>query len=353
MSGMKVALIGLAQSGKSMVFKSLGGVHGGESFAYSTHVENVKVPDQRVERLVKICRPAKVVHADIDFVDIAGGAPEQKGAALSVQVMNDIRTVDALIIVVRAFENPAVVHPLGAIDPLRDARNIETELTLNDLMQVEKRLQRMEKERSSPLEKEALTHVKAHLDKELPLRLLETSPTEKTFMKGFNFLSMKPSLILLNTSESEIGERPHPEVEDFAAANGYSIMRYCAEIEAEISELEADEQSEFLTDLGLESSGRERFIREMYRMLNLISFFTVGEKEVHAWSIPVGTNALNAAGEIHSDIERGFIRAEVINYESFIELGSMHAAKEAGRLRLEGKEYVVADGDIITFRFHV
>jgi hypothetical protein len=350
---MKVVLIGLAQSGKSEVFRSLGGQPSGETFEFSTHVANIKVPDERLTRLGEIFKPPKIVYADIDIMDITGGAPEQKGVALSTQVINEIRTADALIVVVGAFENPSVAHPLNSIDPLRDTKNIEAELTLNDLMQVEKRMQRMEKERSSALEKDLLLQVKAALDEEKPLRLLELSAAEQTILRGFNFLSHKPALLLLNVSEADIGKNVYAEIDEFAAGNGCPVMRYCADIEREISELEPAEQEEFLAELALEKPGRERFIREMYRLLRLISFFTAGETEVHAWSVPVGINALNAAGKIHSDIERGFIRAEMIDFETFIAVGSMQAAKGAGQLRLEGKEYRVADGDIITFRFHV
>jgi hypothetical protein len=265
----------------------------------------------------------------------------------------EIRTADALVVVARAFANPSVVHPSGSINPLRDFRDVEAELALNDLMQIEKRLQRIEKEHSKGPEKELLTRVKTLLEAEKPLRTVSLSPVEQAEISGFAFLSRKPALLLLNISESDIGRAAYPELESFGRSRGVSLACFCAEIEAEIAELEEREQVAFLQELGLDTPGRERLIREVYRLLRLISFFTIGDREIRAWSIPEGTNALNAAGKIHSDMERGFIRAEVINFDAFTEATSMHAAKEAGLLRLEGKEYRVADGDIIKFRFHV
>lgn len=351
---MKVALIGLAQSGKSAVFRSLGGgVPGEGAGGHSLQVANIKVPDERLDKLAEMFNPPKVVHADIDFMDVAGGRADQKGAGLSPQIVIEVRTADALIVTVRAFENPAVVHPLGSVDPVRDAKNVEAELTLNDLIQVEKRLQRMEKEHSDGLEKELLIRAKTLLDEEKPLRLLDVSPVEEGIIAGFSFLSRKPLLLLLNVSEGDIGRNPYPEADGFAAAKGYSLARYCAEIEAEIAELEQEEQAAFLEELGLDKSGRERLIREVYRLLRLVSFFTIGDTEIRAWSIPEGTNAVVAAGKIHSDMERGFIRAEVINFDMLMQQGSMQSAKESGRLRLEGKDSLICDGDIVKFRFHV
>ncbi|RJP19912.1 MAG: redox-regulated ATPase YchF [Candidatus Abyssobacteria bacterium SURF_5] len=352
MSTMKVALIGLPQSGKSTVFRSLsGGVH--ETSIQGIHLTNVKVPDDRLDRLAELLKPPKIVHADIDFMDFDPGRIDHKGAALSQQVVNEIRAVDALLIVVRAFEDPSVVHPLDSVNPTRDAAHVETELMLADLIQVEKRLERMQKEHSEGLEKNVLQRIKAFLDQNKPLRLLQLSEAEQATIAGFNFLTKKPALMLLNISESAIGKEGYPEVAHFAAGKGYSVMQYCARIEAEISELAPEEQSLFLEELGLKKAGTERLIREVYRHLQLISFFTTGDTEIRAWSIPAGTSALQAAGKVHSDMERGFIRAEVIPFEAFNKIRSTHLAKESGDLRLEGKEYRVADGDIVKFRFHV
>lgn len=353
MSTMKVAIIGLAQSGKTTVFRSLCGCRPGETSGQQMHVANVKVPDDRLEYLAGIFKPSKVVHSDIDFMDIAAGRLDQKGAGLSPKVVTEIRSTDALVMVIRAFENPAVVHPLTTIDPIRDAGNVTAELILSDLIQVEKRIEKIEKEHSDGLEKELLLKMKQVLDEGRPLRLIRFTPAEQIIVTGFNFLSQKPLLLILNISESDINAHAFPEFDDLALANGYSLMRYCAEIEAEMSELDEEGQAGFLAELGLQRPGRERMITEVYRLLHLISFLTVGEDEVRAWSIPEGTSAVRAAGKVHTDMERGFIKAEVIQYEDFKRFGSMHAAKEAGFLRLEGKSYEVQDGDIISFRFHV
>ncbi|UCD56314.1 MAG: redox-regulated ATPase YchF, partial [Candidatus Hydrogenedentota bacterium] len=348
-------ITGLAQSGKTTVFRSLVGFSGGskETHGQGIHVGNVKVPDARLDRLAEIFKPPKVVNADIDFMDIVGVRADQKGAGLTPQVITEIRTADALVAVVRAFNNPSVVHPLGTIDPLRDIKNVEAELSLTDMIQIEKRLQKIEKEHSDGMEKEALLRVRGVLDAEGPLRLLRLNESELRTLAGFCFLSQKPLLLLLNIGEDDIGEPPNPEVAGFAEKNGHCLMQYCAEIELEISELEPEEQAGFLAEMGLQGSGKERLVRKVYDMLRLISFFTIGDTEIRAWSIPNGTPALQAAGKVHSDMERGFIRAEVINFEDFSEIGSMQAARDSGHLRLEGKDYEVRDGDLMRFRFHV
>ncbi len=352
---MKVAIIGLVQSGKTTVFKSLAGAPGGAGEAHGRTIQmgNIKVPDARLERLAEVFKPPKVVNAAVDFVDIAGGHQEQEGAGLTPQVVTEIRNADALVVVVRTFANPSVVHPLGTVEPLRDIKNIEAELSLTDMIQIEKRLQKIEKEHSDGMEKEALLRVKEFLDGEKPLRLLTLSETESRTLIGFSFLSQKPSLLLLNVGEDAIGAPPDPEVASFAEKNGYRLMRYCAEIELEISELEPDEQADFLAEMGLHGSGRDRLLGEVYEMLSLVSFFTIADTEIRAWSVPRGTRAVDAAGKVHSDMERGFIRAEVINFKDFIQVGSMQAARDGGHLRLEGKDYEVLDGDMIKFRFHV
>jgi GTP-binding protein YchF len=350
---MRVTIIGLPQSGKTTVFKSLTGARIGAGRGHDVQVGNVKVPDARLDRLAEIFKPPKVVHADIDFDDIAGARAGEVGAGLTPHVISEIRNADALVTVIAAFENPSVIHPLGSVDILRDIKNIEAELNLTDLMQVEKRLQRMEKERSKGLEKDALLRAKQWLDEEKPLRFLDLSESELKVLSGFSFLSLKPLLMLLNIGENEIGAPPVPEIVQYAEENSHSLMEYCAEIELEISELEPEEQADFLIEMGLQDSGRERFVRKVYEMLSLVSFFTIADTEIRAWSVPSGTHAVHAAGKVHSDMERGFIRAEVINFKEFSEAGSMQAARDAGHLRLEGKDYEVCDGDLIKFRFHV
>lgn len=352
---MKVAIIGLVQSGKTTVFRSLVGPGSLSKEAHDGGVQvgNVKVPDERLDRLAKIFKPPKVVYADIDFMDVVGAHTDQKGAGLTPQVITEIRNADALVAVVRSFDNPSVVHPSGTIDPVRDVKNIEAELSVPDMIQIEKRLQKMEREHSEGLEKEVLLRVKLSLDSEKPLRLLKLNESEAALLTGFSFLSQKPSLILLNISESDIGKPPLPELVSFAEQNGHSLMQYCAKIELEISELDAAEQAGFLEEMGLQGSGRDRLVRKVYEMLRLVSFFTIGDTEIRAWSVPAGTSAIKAAGKVHSDMERGFIRAEVINFKEFSEIGSMQVARDTGHLRLEGKDYGVHDGDLIKFRFHV
>ncbi|RJP70938.1 MAG: redox-regulated ATPase YchF [Candidatus Abyssobacteria bacterium SURF_17] len=352
---MKVAIIGLAQSGKTTVFKSLAGISESvkDPHGQGVHVGNVKVPDPRLERLAEVFKPPKVVPADMDFMDVAGGRVDQKGVGLTPQVITEIRNADAFLTAIRAFENPSVIHPLETLDPLRDIRNIEAELSLNDMIQTEKRLQRIDKEHSDGLERETLLRAKDCLDAERPLRLLDLSEAESRAIAGYSFLSQKPALLLLNIGENEIGKSPTPELIGYAQKNDLSVMQYCAEIELEISELEPGEQAGFLAEMGLQGSGRERLVRKVYEMLRLISFFTIADTEIRAWSVPRGVRALTAAGKVHSDMERGFIRAEVINFKEFNEIGSLHTARESGHLRLEGKEYEVCDGDLIRFRFHV
>jgi GTP-binding protein YchF len=352
---MKIAIIGLPQSGKTTVFSSLTGTC---TTAKGTHghevqIGNVKVPDPCLERLFEIFKPPKVVHADIDFMDIVGGHGEHKGVGLTPDVIAEIRNAEALLAVISAFDNPSVAHPLGANNPVRDIKRIEAELCLTDMLQIEKRLKRMEKEHSDGMEKDVLEKAREYLETENPLRTLDLNDTELKLLSGYSLLSQKPLLLLLNIGESDIGSALEPEFTACVEENSYTVMQYCAEIELEIAELEPDEQEAFLVEMGLQGSGKERLIRNVYEMLNMISFFTIADTEIRAWSIPRGTHAVEAAGKVHSDMERGFIRAEVINFTEFNELGSMQTAREGGHLRLEGKDYEVCDGDLIKFRFHV
>jgi GTP-binding protein YchF len=350
---MKVVLVGLAQSGKTTIFNSLTGMHSAGGRGHEVQMGNVKVPDARIDCLTRIFKPRKTTYADIDFLDVAGVRTEQTGSGFTQQVLAEMRSADAIVAVVADFDNPAIVHPLGRTDPLRDIKNIDAELSLTDLMQIEKRLDRIERERKKGLEKDTLVRAMEWLNEEKPLRLLELDDTAYKQLAGYNFLSRKPLLLLLNIGENKIGQPPDAAITEYVEENRHSLMQYCAEIELELSTLKPDEQAEFLADMGLQGSGKERFVRKVYEMLRLISFLTVGEDEVRAWSIPRGTLAVKAAGKIHSDIERGFIRAEGINFEEFARLGSMRAARDGGHLRLEGKDYEVCDGDIINFRFNV
>ena len=320
-----------------------------------------KVPDARLDRLTAIYNPRKHVPATIEFTDfIAAG---KSGAAALVDVVG-YKTADALVHVVRAFRDPAVPHPAGSVDPARDAQAMEDELILADLGVVERRLERLEKDskksKSAELEKERdlLLKCKSALENGQPLRSLGLAGEEFRRLRGFQLLSAKPLLLVINLDESDVAAAA--SVEEAAARPGLTAflsraatvaVPVCGKIELEIAELDPADAQAFLADLGLRESGLARVIRATYDLLGYISFFTVGEDENRAWSIPRGTVAQQAAGEIHSDIERGFIRAEVVAYDAFIARGSMTACKEHGEVRLEGKEYVVKDGDIINFRF--
>jgi len=352
---MKVTIIGLPQSGKTSVFNSLTGIRSGsgKGEGHRIQIRNVKVRDVRLGRLAEIFNPPKIIHVDIDFLDMVAPRTDQKGNVLTPQAIAEIRNADAVMIVVRAFDSPLVVHPLKSVDPLRDIRAIEAELCLTDMIQVEKRLEGMKKERSTKLEKDVLIRAKECLDAETPLRLHTFDKSESKLLSGFSFLSQKASLLLINIGESEIREPLPNDIVGYAEKNGHFLTGYCAEIEQEIAELDREDQQAFLSEMGLQESGKERLIGDIYKMLCLISFFTVADTEIRAWSVPRGTQAVKAAGKVHSDMERGFIRAEVINSEELAGIGSMQAARDGGHLRLEGKEYEVQDGDLIKFRFNV
>ena len=348
---MKIGLIGFPLSGKTTVFNTLTGLHARvDSFHASGKEANVgliKVPDRRVDALSAIYEPKKTTYAEISFVDLAGisGA---SGSGFEANALNLMRQVDAFTFVIRAFPGEEVLHPLGGVDPLRDIRALEEELQLADLIVIEKRQARIEKEgKRGSAEHALLERLTGILESGTPLRETEFSAEELKSLAGFGFLSLKPCLLLLNTGEDNVRGDPAVMVKYTRA------IAFCAELERQVAELPAEEQGEFLQALGIAEPAREKFIRAAYDLLKLISFFTVGKDEVKAWTIDRGTEAVKAAGKIHSDIERGFIRAEVVSYEDFIQEPNMTRMKELGQLRLEGKTYPVADGDIINFRFNV
>ena len=348
---MKIGLFGFAGGGKTTVFNLLTGQSadtglGGKS---KTNLGVTKVPDDRVDFFTGIYKPKKTVYAEIHFSDMPGEAPSKSSSGLSPQVVGDLRTMDVLGLVLRAFPNPALE---GASDPSRDFASMKSELILADLQVVEKRAERLKKDRSSPRELEALERCLAHLEDEQPIRTLGLRDDEQSLLSGFRFLTDKTLLVLVNTSEDD-PTASFDALNEQLAAESISPITLCAGIETEIIELEPEDLEASLADLGVEGSGRDRFIQQAYTALDLISFITVGEDECRAWTIGRGTVAQRAAGRVHSDIERGFIRAEVISYDDFLEHGSEAKAKSAGRYRLEGKEYVVADGDVINFRFNV
>jgi GTP-binding protein YchF len=358
---MKTGIIGLPQVGKSSLFRMLTKVQlSGHAFANprEAHVGMAKVPDNRLDRLAALYNPKKLVHASVEYVDL--GAIGQE-ALKETTYLGHLRQVDAVAHVLRAFEDPAIAH-VGPIDPLRDIKNVEFDLMVSDLGQIEKRLERLEKDlkkmRSPELEREndLLLRAKAHLEAEKPLREMEINEEDKRRIRGFMFLSAKPMLFVLNVSESsELGEELENAVTKFnlteiASRPNAAATAICGKVEAELSEMSDADAGEFLSSYGLQESGLVRLVRTTYTLLGLISFFTVGEDECRAWTIPVGTRAVEAAGAIHSDLEKHFIRAETVRWDQLLEAGSEANARAQGTLRLEGKDYLVKDGDVMHIR---
>ena len=353
---MKVGLVGFAGSGKTTIFNTLTGLAaevGGYGAKEKANVGVIKVPDSRVDELAKLFNPKKKTFAEISFVDVAGPPTEggeRSEGGLDPKLVQHMRDVDALVHVVRGFDNPMLLQDA---DPLRDARGFDDELVLTDLVQVENRIQRLKKEKGKEREAELMQQLKSALEEERPLRDLELAHEDLTLLAGFRFLSLKPLLLLLNVDETNAAGEPPPDVVEVAKAKRLSVIAMAGKVEMEIAQLDAEEQREFLNDLGIREPARDRFIRAAYALLDLISFLTSGEDECRAWSIKRGTHAQKAAGTIHSDIERGFIRAEVVRFEDLVALGSEAKCREQGKLRLEGKDYVVQDGDVVHFRFNV
>ncbi len=359
---LKAGISGYAQSGKTSLFNVLTrvGIHPGHAGKTEVNIGIAKVPDPRLWKLSEMFRPKKTTPATFEYLDLPGFA---RGEFKNSAQLNNLKTSDALVHVVRAFEDPQNPHPEGSILPARDVGNFELEMMFSDLAAIENRLERLDKDlkksKNPELEAErALLHqFKEHLEKEKPLRELELSLEQMKRVRGFSFLSLKPQIIVLNLGESDISQIDSAidkfELQAWAARPRLGFSAVCGKIEAEIAELAESEAEAFLKELGFSEPGLNRVIRDTYRILNLISFFTVGEDEVRAWTIQKGTPAQKAAAEIHSDIERGFIRAEVITYENLVACGSLAAGREKGLLRLEGKDYTVQDGDVINFRFNV
>jgi len=358
---MKTGIIGLPQVGKTSLFRILTKANLSEH-AYANpreaHVGVAKVPDDRLDRLAALYNPKKLTHASVEYVDV--GAIGQE-ALKETAYIGHLRTVDALAHVVRAFEDPAIPH-VGPIDPLRDVKNVEFDLMVSDLGQIEKRLERVEKDlkkmRSADLEKEfeLLKRAKTHLETERPLREMEMTPEDKKRFRGFMFLSEKPLLCVLNVNESsELGQDLEKAIGKYkltevAARPNAAAAAICGKVEAELAEMSDADAAEFLSSYGLKESGLVRLIRTTYALLGLISFFTAGEDECRAWTIPVHTRAVEAAGAIHSDLEKHFIRAETIRWDQLLEAGSEANARAHGTLRLEGKDYIVQDGDVMHIR---
>ncbi len=358
---MKTGIIGLPQVGKTSLFRILTKAHLSEH-AYSNpreaHVGIAKVPDDRLDRLAALFKPKKLTHASVEYVDV--GAIGQEALKESAY-LGHLRTVDALAHVVRAFDDLSIPH-VGPIDPLRDIKNVDFDLMVSDLGQIEKRLERVEKDlkkmRSVDLEKEfdLLKRAKSHLESERPLREMEMTPEDKKRLRGFMFLSEKPILYVLNISESgELGKDLAEAISKYkltevASRPSAAAAAICGKVEAELSEMSDVDAAEFLASYGLKESGLARLIRATYGLLGLISFFTTGEDECRAWTIPIHTRAVEAAGAIHSDLEKHFIRAETIRWDQLLEAGSEANARARGTLRLEGKDYIVQDGDVMHIR---
>jgi GTP-binding protein YchF len=355
----KIGIVGLAQVGKTTLFRILTRPRGGDVDAGrpATHVGVVHVPDPRLDRLMEMYPGSKEVHASVEYVDTPGSIIQL--ARTGIQSQN-LRELDALAHVVRAFEDQATAPEGGAVDPKRDIENVELELILSDLAVVEKRLERLErdlkKQKSPVLEKEmqVLRTCKAALEKQTPLREVALSAEGATAIRGFTFLSLKPMLYVLNLGEKDAARAN--VAEEFAGKTGLrqrprtAVTAVCGKVEAELSELSDRDASDFLASYGLKESAMSRLIRASYQLLGLISFFTVGEDECRAWTVRSGATALEAAGEVHSDIQRGFIRAEVVKFDDLVAAGSLAETRTRGLLKLEGKEYVVHDGEVIHFR---
>jgi len=357
---MHIGIIGLPAAGKSTVFQALTSAESpGMRAGGKGDTRIVPVPDVRLHTLAAMYHPRKVTPATIEFVDPL--VPGQQGARFAESLVSLMRDADALAHVVRAFDNPAVPHPRGSVDPVRDFHDLNTELLVADLAVVEKRLERLSKDlkkvRSPDLDSEyaLLQRCQEALEAECPLRSLTLTEPEWKRLRGFGLLTSKAQLVVLNLDEAHI-DPEDPEVERFRAQvqhPGLEVMPLYGKIESEIAQLPAEEAQGFLHDLGLPQSGLARFLRKSYELLGLCSFFTAGEKEVRAWTVPGGTLAPQAAGVIHSDMERGFIRAEVIHYDDLVAHGSLARGREAGKLRVEGKDYKVQDGDVLLIRFNV
>jgi GTP-binding protein YchF len=365
---LRAGIVGLPNVGKSTLFNALTAQQAAlaANYPFATIEPNVgvvPVPDERLEKLAIIVRSNNLVPATVEFVDIAGlvrGASQGEG--LGNQFLANIRETDTIVQVVRSFEDENIVHVEGSVNPLRDIETIGLELVLADLATVEKRRERMQKsaksgDKAAKAELDVLDKLQPILEDGRAARAADLTQEERAIARQFFLLTTKPTIFAANVDDNSLAnpdENPHVRtVKEFAARENAETVVICAKLEAELVELAPEERIEFLKDAGVASSGVDNLIKSAYRLLGLMSFLTAGEKEVRAWTIPIGTKAPQAAGEIHSDIERGFIRAEIVSYDDLIRTGSYAAAREQGLMRLEGKEYVMQEGDIVNFRFNV
>ncbi|MDH7478563.1 MAG: redox-regulated ATPase YchF [Syntrophomonadaceae bacterium] len=358
-------LIGLPMAGKTTFFNLLTRSQAETSSFYSGKTDTNRgtaiIPDDRLDFLSHLCSPRRTTYAQLEVVDLVGlvrGASE--GLGIGNAYLSQVRTVDALIHVVRVFRNPDVHHIEGEIDPLRDIETINLELLLADLEMIKKRMERIEgskkKTEQQLIELSILNRILEGLNEEKTVHSLRLSEEESTYFKSFGLLTEKPMILVANLDEEQLRSGSYPQKEvlhRYARDKGMTLLEICAQAEMEISQLSPDDQQEFLKELGISEPGISLLARSIYKQLNLISFFTIGDDEVKAWTIKKGTSARSAAGKIHSDLERGFIRAEVVKFSALKELGSMSRVKEKGLFRLEGKDYTIMDGDVVNIRFNV